>query len=167
MEAIATERGGILIRPGLVYGERPGGMVGSLNKLVSLPGFVPLVGRGNCSLHTAHADDLALLVVRVISQPSGLEGVPLVAAHEHAYSLREIMTALAAAQHRRARFLPIPASLIDTLLGLAESLGLRPRLRRDSLRSLLNQDPAPNFGPLKELGLNFRPFSPSGTLIGS
>jgi nucleoside-diphosphate-sugar epimerase len=164
MEAIAAEHGAILIRPGLVYGERAGGMVGSLSKLVSLPGFVPLVGRGDCSLHTAHADDLARLLVRVIAQPLGLEGVPLVAAHRHAYTLREIMSVLAAAQGKRPRFLPIPAGLIGGLLGLAESLGLRPRLRRDSLRSLLNQDPSPDFGPLSGLGLNFRPFALPVTL---
>ncbi len=158
MEAIAAEYGAVIIRPGLVFGQRPGGMVGSLMKLVSLPGLVPLVGDGRCLLCLAHEDDLCRLVVRAVAQPAVLGATPIVAAHDRPYTLREIMSALGKARGKRLHFLPMPSALIDFGLRIVEGMGFRPRLRRDSLRSLLNQDPAPNFAPLKNLGLDFRPF---------
>jgi nucleoside-diphosphate-sugar epimerase len=158
MEAIAAAQGAAIIRPGLVFGERPGGMVAALLKLALLPGLVPLVGDGHYLLYAAHEEDLCQLLLRIADGPTGLAGEPIVAAHRRAYTLREIMVALAARRNRRPRFVPIPAGAIDLTLHLMEASGLRPRLRRDSLLSLLNQDPAPDFEPLQRVGLEFRPF---------
>src|SRR5205823_7054286 len=43
IEAATLAAGGAVLRPGLVYGDRPGGMVGALRRLARLP-VVPLIG---------------------------------------------------------------------------------------------------------------------------
>jgi hypothetical protein len=120
-----------------------------------------MVGDGHYPLYLAHEDDLRRLLILLATRSSGLEGQPFVAAYERPYTLREIMVALARVRNRQVRFLPVPAGLIDLGLNLVESVGLRPRLRRDSLVSLLNPDPSPDFAPLTGLGIGFRPFLPS------
>jgi hypothetical protein len=47
-------------------------------------------------------------------------------------------------------------------LGLksAELVGLRLRVRSDSLISLINQDPSPDFGATRAAGLAFAAFAP-------
>lgn len=158
MEAIAAEHGAVIIRPGLVFGDRPGGMVGSLSKLLKLPFFVPLTGSGNSILYVAHDEDLARLVELAAIGPGNLGTIPIVAAHSRGYSLREIMSALAAAQGLRPRFVPVPAWMIGGPLQVVEALGLRPRIRYDGLVGLLYPDPTPDFGPLKRTGVDFGPF---------
>jgi nucleoside-diphosphate-sugar epimerase len=157
MEAIASSHGAAVVRPGLVFGDQPGGMVASLRKLASLP-LVPLVGDGHYLLYAAHEEDLGRLGALLARHPEAAEGSPVVAAHSHPHTLREILSVLGVKRGRGPRFLPIPAGAIDAGLCLAESIGLRPRMRRDSLLSMLNPDPAPDFAPLARLGLGFRPF---------
>jgi nucleoside-diphosphate-sugar epimerase len=159
-EAIAADCGAVIIRPGLVYGDRPGGMVGSLSKLLALP-FVPLVGSGKSILYAAHEEDLARLVEVAVAGAGGVGSVPIVAAHSRGYSLREIMSSLAAAQGLRPRFVSVPTWMVGGSLRMAEALGLRLRIRYDGLVGLLYPDPAPDFGPLERTGVDFRPFPSS------
>lgn len=158
MEALASEFGAIVVRPGLVYGKKPGGILGSLDKLLRIPWAVPIVGSGNAIQYTAHEEDLGRLVVRLVMEaPASREG-PIVAACERGYTLRRIMAARIEARGRRARFICVPACLVTAALRAAEQVGFRSRLRYDSLVSLLNQNPAPDFSGLRRLDVAFRPF---------
>ena len=159
-EAIASGFGAVVLRPGLVFGPRPGGMLGSLNRMASLPVLIPLLGSGGAVQYVAHEDDLGALVSLAARSPGEVGTAPIVAAHSRGYTLREIMTALARARGRSPRFLPIPIGLVSAGLSLLEAAGLRLRIRRDNLVSLLHQNPSPDFSGLQRLGQSFRPFSP-------
>jgi nucleoside-diphosphate-sugar epimerase len=163
IEAMAADRGAVVVRPGLVFGPRPGGMLRALDRLSTFPLAVPIVGAGNAIQYVAHEDDLGGLISLATRRPDEMTMAPVVAAHRHAYTLRAIMTSLSLSHGRRPRFVPIPAGLVAAGLSLLEAVGLRPKIRRDSLVSLLHSDPAPDFGPLERLGLNFRPFGPPDT----
>ncbi len=161
-EAIGAHFGAIIIRPGLVFGPNPGGMLRALDRLAAFPFAIPMLGAGDAVQYVAHEDDFGRLVSLAATQPARFGQAPLVAAHPRAYSLREIMTALSNARRRKPRFIAIPSGFIAAGLFLAESSGLRLRIRRDNLVSLLHQNPAPDFAALEHLGINFRPFSAPG-----
>lgn len=143
-ERRVTELGGIIVRPGLVYGSESGGMVAALSRLLGIPVVTPLVGRGDQSLYLVHEDDLAAMIATLCERPTA-ERVPIIAANSRPFTLREILAILARRRGVRRAFLPVPWRLEWGALRAAELLGLRIRLRSDSLVSLLNQDRAPDF----------------------
>ena len=158
IEAIAADYGAVIIRPGLVHGPRPGGMFSALGSLAAFPVAIPMLDSGGAVQFLAHEDDLGNLISMAVMRSAGVGTAPIVAAHSRGYTLAEVMTAIAISRGRKPRFISIPSNLASVGLLVLESVGLRPRFRRDSLISLLNQNLDPDFSILKALGLSFRPF---------
>jgi nucleoside-diphosphate-sugar epimerase len=153
--------GGSVIRPGLVYGPTPGGMLGALTKAVTALPVVPLIGSGRHLQYLAHEDDLAALVASLLEPAHPPVDAPVLAANEHPLTFREILARLAAAHGRRPRLVPLPWRLFWAGLKTAETVGLRPGFRSDSVVSLVNQDPQPDFAMTRKLGARFRAFGES------
>ena len=128
--------------------------------MTKLP-VVPLIGAGTHRQYLAHEADLAALVARLIEDGAPSVRQPIVAAHEEGRSFREILAALAAAHGRRVRFLPVPWRLPWAGLKVAEALRLNPGFRSDSVVSLVNQDPDPDFTATRAVGVPFRAFQPA------
>jgi len=64
IEKVAADLGATIIRPGLVYGsERPGGMYGSLQRVVARFPIMPLIGSGKHLQYLVHEDDLCELLL--------------------------------------------------------------------------------------------------------
>ena len=74
-----------------------------------------------------------------------------------------VLADIAAARQRRVLLVPFPWRLLWSALVTAEMVHLPIRFKSDSLISLVNQDPAPDFGATRELGVEFRQFRPSST----
>jgi hypothetical protein len=87
-------------------------------------------------------------------------GKPISAANDQLMPFVDIMKSLARACGKKVIFVPVPWRLLWLPLRIAESVGVRARLRSDSLVGLVNQNPAPDFSITRQLGLSFRPFSP-------
>jgi nucleoside-diphosphate-sugar epimerase len=158
IENEVIQRGGIVIRAGLVYGRNCGGMVGALNRLVSRASVVPLFGKGEQQQYLVHEKDLCALVSRCAIDTGVTFRKPITAARSKGIAFREILEAIAAAQGRRITFIPIPWQLPYAFLKLSESLGLDVGFRSDSLISLLNQNPSPDFEMTQKMDLSFREF---------
>ena len=158
VEKEALRLGAVVVRPGLVYGERPGAMVGALVKAVELSPVVPLVGGGDYVLYPAHEEDVAELVHRILGGSAGGVRGPVIAASERGMTLREILSALAARRRKKVWMVPVPWHLHWALLKSAEAVGLRPRFRSDSVLSLVNQDTHPDFAETRKAGVTFRDF---------
>ncbi len=158
IEKEALRLGAIVVRPGLIYGDESGGMIGAMIKAVKASPIVPLVGSGKQLLHLVHEDDLAALVRRLLSEDEADIHAPIIGASEKARTFKEIVTALAAVNQRRIRLLPVPWGLLWGLLKVSEAVGLKPGFRSDSVISLLNQDPHPEFGETRKTGVFFRDF---------
>ena len=158
---LAVEQGGrqygvVAVRPGLVYDdERPRGMVGALSGLVARSPVIPLIGSGRQVLYPCHADDLAALVYALCASPQPVVG-PVVAASSHGLTFRQVLTEVAARKGRRVMFLPVPYGLVLGGLRTVERLGLKTRLRSDSLVSLVNQSATLDFSALRATGVTFR-----------
>ena len=161
VEREALRLGAVVVRPGLVYGERPGAMVGALVKAVELSPIVPLVGGGDYVLYPAHEEDVAELVHRILGGHAGSVRGPVIAASERGMTLREILSALAAGRRKKVWMVPVPWRLHWALLKSAEAVGLRPRFRSDSVLSLVNQDTNPDFAETRKAGVAFRDFDAS------
>ena len=157
LEDLAAKAGGVSVRPGLVYGDGPGGMFGTLSRLCRLP-VLPLPDGGGQPLLLAHADDVCAALTGALDWDPAVAGGPVTLAHPEPVSFADILRAIAACAGRRPLFVPIPAALMLGGLGAAEAVGLRLPARRDSLFSLLNPNLAPDFEAARRLGLTFRGF---------
>ena len=156
VERAVLAEGGMVVRPGLIFGDPLGGMMQALDKLVGRLPLVPLVGLGKNSLYLCHDRDLQELVNWLLLHGAP-EPRPLLAAASEAMTLKQILTRLGQIRHKTPHFVPIPSALIYGLLKLPEALGLQFRIRSDGLVGLLHQDPQPCFD-LPAAGLAFRAF---------
>jgi nucleoside-diphosphate-sugar epimerase len=148
--------GGDVVRLGLVYGGRGGGMIGSLSRLVSLP-LLPVVGASSHQF-TVHVDDMALGVVRLVERERSL-GAPVGLAHPAPVRFDHLLRALAAARGERPMLLPIPWRPVYGAMRLVERAGLRLPLRADSLLGLVRPAPSvPQHETWAALGVRVRPF---------
>jgi nucleoside-diphosphate-sugar epimerase len=156
-EAAVLEFGGTAIRPGLVYGEGWGGMVGSLRKLISLPA-VPLIG-GDSHQFTVHEEDAAGGIVAVATAaeaPGGVIGL----AHPKPVRFRRLLEGLARRAGVHPRFVPVAWQPVYAAMRAAERIRVPLPLRADSLLGLMRPASAvPAVDEWARLGVPLRPFN--------
>jgi nucleoside-diphosphate-sugar epimerase len=162
VERAVLEAQQLVVRPGLVYGGSPGGMVLTLSKLARLP-VIPVFR--NAKLFTAHIDDIVAALEMLVHRrevPSGVLGL----ANESSTPFPSLMRALATEVGSTSSTLPVPWHPLLWSLQAAEKIGVPLPVRSDSLLGLVRgpQD-VPERAIVAELGLEFRPF-PEG-LAGS
>jgi nucleoside-diphosphate-sugar epimerase len=151
VEKMVLEAGGTVIRPGLVWGDRPGGMFGSLRQQVSKGGAVPTIGDGRYPQFLVHEDDLAAVIVRAAK--GEFAGRVLTVANPKPWLLRDLILRMATEQGKTVKLVGVPWWVIYTALKTAETLGVKLGFRSDSVISLVYQDPAPQFAadlPVRE-----------------
>ena len=164
IETIALSLGATVIRPGLVWGFPGGAVFGRLRQLVEGARVLPVFRGGSQSQHLVHEEDLTHVICRFAEGTLDAPRRPITVAHEHGWTLREILAEIARAQNKKVSFVPVPWKVAWGLIKAAELSGLRLTFRSDSLISLMHQNPEPSFGPLRELNIVCRPF---GTARGT
>src|SRR5262249_23769446 len=92
---------------------------------------------------------------------------PLTAAHPRGWTFRALLVALAQAQGRTLTLVPVPWQAVWLALKIAETLRVRLNFRSDSLASLVNQNPHPDFSANAAHGLDCREFSAEAALTPS
>jgi nucleoside-diphosphate-sugar epimerase len=158
LEREVLDRGGVVLRPGVVFGMRPQGIFGELVRSVSGHRVVPLVG-GSGRLFLSHDEHLCELVASVLR--GGVAAPePLFAAHELPTTLRGLTDQIAAAGGHSPRVIPLPAAPVYGVLRALEVLGVGLPYRSDSLRSLINPAPLDQLAALARGPVRFPPFSP-------
>ena len=145
VEEMVLGLGGTVIRPGLVWGARPGGMFGSLREQVKRNGVVPVIGNGRYAQYLVHEDDLAEGIARAMR--GEFAGRVLTVAHPKAWMLRDLILRMAEERGTRVRLVGLPWRVVYGGLRLAEVLGAHLGFRADSVLSLVRQDPSPEFSP--------------------
>ena len=158
VESEARELGAIVIRPGLVWGESSGGVMGTLEKLVTNFRGVPyLTGSGNLKQFLIHEADLSETIVAMAGLPPSGSGVLHSATHPHPVSLLAILRSIAHRSNRSLLYLPVPWQLAMAGLEFLEMLGIRSLFRSDSLTGLVHGNPHPEF-LTPPAGICYRPF---------
>lgn len=150
----------LLVRPGLIYGDYPQGIVGNLVKQAKNSSLLPLFGDGSQILYLSHQADLSNLIYDYASGQLSAASGPLTAAHEKGWTFRSILERLAEAQGKRLRFIKVPWQPVWFVIKCAELVHLPLAFRSDSLVSLMHQNLQPSFDLAHQMGLKFRPFQP-------
>ena len=160
IEKMVMLYGGVVIRPGLVYGANCGGMVGSLNIATKkLKYLIPLIGNGNFKLYLSHVDDLCNLIHK-ISLFSDYENNYLYsAANSNPIEFKKLLRILARNNSNNPLFIPIPWSICLFGLRLLEILFIKINFRSDSIISLVFANKEVDFSLANTL-IEFREFNP-------
>jgi nucleoside-diphosphate-sugar epimerase len=156
IEKITLDHGGLAIRPGLVYGNKPGGMFGKLAAQVRKSPVIPMIC-GGAHLHLVHDEDLSAFIGRYAGGETKSFPFVLTAAHERRWAFRELLLEIARGLGKKIKFVPLPWRLAWAGLKSAEACGLKLNFRSDSLVSLMHQNPHPDLSPNAEAGLACRP----------
>jgi nucleoside-diphosphate-sugar epimerase len=158
IESAAQSVGAYVIRPGLVYGDSPGGMFGRLVRQVRSSRFIPIMRGGQQGQYLLHAEDLGNLIRACLDGQFPKRAEPITIAHEQRWELKEILGHIAGAMGKRVSFVPMPWWCVWLALKSLELAGVQTNFRSDSLISMVYQDPCPAFASAKTLGFGCRPF---------
>ncbi len=159
IERIALANGALVIRPGLVWGNPPGAMFGKLVEQVQKKSVIPMIGDGSQIQFLVHNEDLCAFVEKFASRQIELSPQILTAANEQPWPFKQLLLEIARAQNKKPKFIPLPWRSIWLALKMAELCSLRLNFRSDSLVSLMNQNPSPDFSANAGVGLNCRRFA--------
>jgi len=140
LEEKALQSGGVVIRPGLVWGEHPGGVMGSLISLVEKFPLVPtLAGHPAPSQYLVHEEDLGRCMESVCrdQRPHGV----ISAAHPVPRSIGGILRTIARQRNLRRWYVCVPWQMALIFLRLAEMCHIPVKFRSDSLVGLVFHAP--------------------------
>jgi nucleoside-diphosphate-sugar epimerase len=153
VERTALDLGCIVIRPGLVYGESPGGMAGTLSRISGLPLWPRF---RSARLFLAHEEDIARATATVLETYDELAGQIIGFDNPQPLDLSSILTGLSA-DHQRRRSVPVPAGFVMAALRLLERAKVKFPFRSDSLLGLVKSaDFLPGQELLAERDVEFR-----------
>lgn len=150
--------GGTVIRPGLVWGNHPGGVMGAMERVVkSLPIIPCLTGPQGLRQYLVHEEDLCTAVLDAAIAPPNPTGRLIEATNPDPLALKQILNLIARRHHLRRSFLPFPWQFAMAALRAAETFGIKPPFRSDSLTGLVHgvSSLQSNSGQLRE---RYRPF---------
>lgn len=154
VEQQVTALGGVSIRPGFVYDATNRGLSGSLRRLATASPVIPVPGSGNYKLYPVHGEDLGTALVKIVE--AGMRPPVVTVAQTNPCTLAGLLRLYARQAGRPLVLLPVPWQPMWAALRVLEACGARPSFRSDSLLSLLNQNPSPDFQPMRDLGLIVR-----------
>lgn len=152
--------GGMVLRPGLIYGGSNRGMYGKLVQQVKRGRPVPLLVGSTCTQFLIHVDDLGDAVEALLSGRMAPPKEPLTLAHDEPWPLKKLLNTIAQAEGKSIRFIPVPWPLVWLGLRCLETMGLKLAFKSDSVRSLAYQNLAPDLSAAPKAGLKIRAFTP-------
>jgi nucleoside-diphosphate-sugar epimerase len=159
LERAVQERGGIALRPGLVFGVGASGLFGAMVAALSRRPVTPMAGGGGQRLFVTHDKHLCELVTAIVAGRV-VPGGPLFAAHEVPTTLHEIAAQIARAHGRRLTAIPVASSLAYLGLRGAEATGMSLPFRSDSVLSLMNPIPLDQVAALERSPVVFPALAP-------
>jgi nucleoside-diphosphate-sugar epimerase len=156
-EQMVISGGGSVLRLGLVYGGGNGGVFGSLCRMVENHRILPIVG-GAADQYLLHEESLSAAISQAVEGVFDIERRVITLAHPQPIPFVKLLQIIAARKGRDIILLPIPWRVLYAALRVAEMLGIRSAFRSDSIVSLVNQNPRPDFIPAMQYQLGMIPF---------
>jgi len=155
VEETVASLAGIVLRPGLVYGERGRGLFGTLAGLTRRLPFLPVFDGGGQPMRLVHVADLAAVIEEavLITPATG----PAIIAHPRIVTFRAVLETIAARQQRTIGFVSLPGQAVAGALRAFEWTGLRLPFGHDNLLGLLHPDP--QLSAVSSLAAGCRDFS--------
>jgi nucleoside-diphosphate-sugar epimerase len=156
IEAATLAAGGMVLRPGLIYGGSNRGMFGRLSASVKRARPVPLLVGSSCTQFLVHVDDLNRIIELLLSNEIPRPASVWTVAHSKPWPLRHLLLAMAG--NRKVHFIPVPWQAVWLALRAVESLGIRMAFKSDSVRSIVYQNPAPDLSQVAAAGIKLREY---------
>lgn len=145
--------GGLIVRPGMVFGDARRGIFGTLTRLARMP-LLPVFDGGLQPLWFVHRKDLAEVVALLAAREwRFLPSRVIAVSADQPTIFREVIRILGLAQGKHVAILPIPSKPVLELLRFAELIGMKLPLNSDGLMGLLESNPIPDFQTLRSLGI--------------
>jgi nucleoside-diphosphate-sugar epimerase len=160
LEDLVYERGGAVVRPGLIVGSPPGGLFKSLVSATSQRRIIPMIGGGHQRLYISQDEALCALLVDMATGAAqvGLKR-PVFAAHATSSTLHEIVSELRAGSAREVLEVPVPWRGVHGALLAAEALGIDLGFASDSVVALAHPIPLDQLGELDASTVQFPRFT--------
>lgn len=158
VEAMVLAAGGVVLRPGLIYGEGEGGVFGNLRRTISRAKLVPMIGSGEAPQYLLHESTLAEVVQSAVRGRLTAELGPITLAYPDPIRFCDLLRLIAGHLGRRIILLPVPWQIFYASFWTAERMGLNLGFRSDSVLSFVFQNPVPDFSQMQRLGIDPTPF---------
>ncbi len=156
--------GGLVVRPGMVFGDTRRGIFGTLTRLAQVP-ILPVFDGGSQPMWTVHREDLAKVISMLVCHEwSALPSRVIAVSAAQPTIFRDILKILGRAQGKRVAVFPVPSRLVFSLLRFSELLGIKLPITSDALVGLLESNPSPDFHTLQKLGCTPRELTPATAL---
>ncbi len=153
IESEVIAHGGVVARPGMVYGSTPAGLFGIIDAAVEKLPVLPALTMPTPNVQPIHVDDLADALLRLACDPQ-LQGVIALAGQPIPFT--DFLAAIARVRHgRRAWFLPVPVPVLRALLRVGGRLA-GPRLSPERLDSLVQLPALDASDDLTRVGVQLR-----------
>ncbi len=139
-----------ILKPSLQFGEGDGffNIVAGLVRIS--PGIVPVPGDGKSRFQPIHVDDVAIVTVRALADPTTI-GQPYELGGPRYWTYREITREVLTALGKRRVIVPMPIALIRLVASTAELVHVPFPVATDQLRQLRLD----NIGPLDVIPTTF------------
>jgi len=157
-------RGGnnVVFRPGLVFGDRPGGVFGGIRKQVQSSSVLPIIGRGLAPQYLLHEKTLAESILRAVNgEFDHLRAAPITLAHPRLWRFRDLVQGIAASEKRKVTLIPVPWQMLFAGIRVGEAFGMDLPFRSDSVISFVHYDRNPDFSVMHSLGIEPLPYEPA------
>ena len=154
VEELFRQAKGLVLRLGLVYGDRPGGAFANLRKIVRTARIIPLIGDGRAPQYLLDERTLAEVMRRSVRGDFEGEATPFTLAHPEPVAFRDLLRRIARSESRRVVLVPVPWRILYIALYSAERLGMRLNIRSDSVLSFVHQNAAPDFDVMRLHSIN-------------
>ena len=156
--------GGLVVRPGMVFGDTRRGIFGTLTRLARAP-ILPVFDGGFQPMWTVHREDLAKVISMLVSHEwRALPSRVIAVSAAQPVIFRDILKILGRAQGKRVTVFPVPSRLVFGLLRFSELLGIKLPITSDALVGLLECNPSPDFHTIQKLGCIPRELTPATAL---
>jgi nucleoside-diphosphate-sugar epimerase len=161
IEKATLAAGGVVLRPGLIYGGQNQGMFGRLVNQVNRGKPIPLLAGSPCTQFLVHVEELCRVIESILSRKVSRPTEVWTVAHPAPWPLRTLLTAIAG--DRRISFIPVPWQPVWLALRVAELIGLKMTFKSDSVRSIVYQNTSPDLHHVTDAGFELRTFRPGAT----
>ena len=149
IEKITVKFNGIIIKPSLIIGEKPGGIFKSMNNIIKKFYIIPLVSSNNQTLYTVNDLELCKVIKKMIFYNKYKNNKFLVT-NKHPTTLKEIFLFLKRKNKSKNIFISINWRILWILIKFFELFFYFP-IRSDSIRTLVSTINLKNYANYKIL----------------
>ena len=161
IESLVLEFGGIVLRPGLVYGPKPKGAFLKLFSQVHSKKIIPVLGDGKYAQYLVHIDDLCkfiLLTSTSLFYDKSKDRLFSVA-NPKKWTFIDLIKEISSSCERRPFIIHIPIGPVVGMLKLIERIGFKITYTSDNVISLCNPNSQIDFTSLYNTQQSFISFN--------